>query len=282
MTRIESPSSISTFNQCKRKYYYSYKLNLPRKESISTLTGKAVHSSLEEFFKIGAIKVITPEIDLKHHLLNLFNSNWEKSLKSLLELKIDRQIILDHYQDSLSMLQGFIEDFLESLNKEMKSLSFPEAFRKLKPETEIHLSSDKYNVHGYVDAILNSSGDIYILDYKTSSKDQVTEEYKLQLAIYALLYKERFNILPKKVGLHFLRYGTKKFLDVNDQLLFKAQKECELIKINTESDLIENYEKNPGPLCKWKTGQCSFYDLCFGVKKLNDFDEEKLVQLNRN
>src|SRR3989344_481822 len=278
MSRIESPSSISTFNQCKRKYYYSYKLNLPRKDSISTLTGKSVHSSLEEFYKIDLNSIKNPEIELKHSLMNIFNTNWESSLKKLLELNIDKTIIIQHYQDSLSMLQNFIEDFLTSLNKEMISLSFKEAFDKLKPQTEIHLSSNQHNVQGFVDAIINYNGDIYILDYKTSSKDMVTDEYELQLAIYALLYQEKFNILPKKVGLHFLRHGSKKYLNVNDDLLFKARKQCEMIKLSTVSDSIEDYEKNPGPLCKWKTGQCSFYDICFGVKRLEEFDKE-LIQI---
>lgn len=277
MTRIESPSSISTFNQCKRKYYYSYKLGLPRLDSISTITGKVVHSTLEEFFKIDTNTVKNYEVELKHRILNLFNDNWESSLKKLLDLKIDKSVIIEHYQDSLSMLDNFIEDFLFSLKKELKTISFKDAFENIKPRTEVHLMSDKYGVQGFVDAILNKAGDIYIIDYKTSSRDLVTDEYELQLAIYALLYKEIFNISPKKVGLHFLRHNTKKFLDVNEELLHKAVKECELIRLNTTSNSIEDYEKNPGPLCKWKTGQCSFYDLCFGVKKLNDFDE-KLVK----
>ena len=53
-----------------------------------------------------------------------------------------------------------------------------------------------------------------------------------------------------------------------------AKKECELIKINTVSDDLINYDKNLGPWCKWRDGQCSFYDLCYGIKKLEDFDEK--------
>ena len=53
MGRLESPNSINTYNQCKRKYYYSYKLKLPRTDTIATIRGKAVHDALENFFKIN-------------------------------------------------------------------------------------------------------------------------------------------------------------------------------------------------------------------------------------
>lgn len=282
MTRTESPNSINTYNQCKRKYYYSYKLNLPRKDSIATITGKAVHDSLENFFKIDASKIDKSNysIILKQNLFNLFNVNWSNGIKELLALQIDKEIIRDYYQDSMSMLQNFINDFLCSLSAHINGKSFEETFNKLKPKTEIYLYSEKHGVQGYLDAILEIDGEIYILDYKTSSRDEVTDDYRLQLAIYTLMFEERFNKLPSKVGLHFLRHGTKKFLEVNNELLELAKKECELIKINTISNDIKDYDKNPGPLCKWKNGQCSFYDQCFGVKKLNDFDDD-LIQINK-
>ena len=49
--RIESPNSINTFKQCPRKYFYSYKAQLPRKDSIHTIAGKAVHETLEYLFQ---------------------------------------------------------------------------------------------------------------------------------------------------------------------------------------------------------------------------------------
>lgn len=276
MSRIESVSSINTFNQCKRKYYYSYKLNLPRKDSISTLTGKAVHDALENFYNISLddINKENYQIELKHSLMNLYNKSWSESADALLKLELDKNTIRAYYQDSIYMLQNFIDDFLDKLKEEIKTLSFTEAFNKIKPETEVFLQSEKHNVHGYLDVVMNlKEGDSYILDYKTSKSDEFSDEYKLQLAIYALMFKDRYGKLPNKVGLHFLRHGTKKFIEVTESLLLKAEKECELIKLNTESNSLIDYEKNPSPLCKWKEGECSFYELCFGIKKVNDFEE---------
>ncbi len=282
MARIESPSSINTYRLCKRKYYYSYKLSLPKKENISAITGKIVHETLENFFKINAADLNDSNYGdfLKHELLALFNVIWVKSMPSLSKLENSKETIREHYEESMFMLHNFIDDFLSALSAEINGSTVSEAFGKLKPKTEVYLRSDKYNVQGFVDAVLEIGSDIYIVDYKTGSRDDITEEYKLQLAIYALLYREKYEKLPKKVGLHFLRHGTKKFIEVSEELLQKAKKECELIHINTESNSIEDYDKSPGPYCRWKTGQCSFYDICYGVRKLEDFGrEEKLAQL---
>lgn len=284
MSRLESPSSINTYKLCKRKYFYSYKLKLPKKENISALTGKAVHDALENFFKIETLNITKSnyELILKQNLMNLFNLAWAKALPELLKLENDKETIRNYYQESIFMLQNFINDFLHTLSTVINGFTFQEAFNKIKPKTEVYLYSEKHNVHGYLDAVLEINGEIYIIDYKTGSRDEITEDYMLQLGIYTLMFKENFNKLPTKVGLHFLRQGTKKFLEVNEGLLEKAQKECELIQINTKSDNIKDYDKNPGPYCKWKDGQCNFYDECYGVKKLEDYDKENLIQINKS
>jgi ATP-dependent helicase/DNAse subunit B len=50
--RVQSPSSINTYNQCPRKYYYQYILKLPTRPSIHLVRGNIAHSVLEDFFSI--------------------------------------------------------------------------------------------------------------------------------------------------------------------------------------------------------------------------------------
>ena len=52
-SRLESPSSINTFRQCKRKYYYQYIEKLPTKGSIHLVRGNIVHSTLEDFYDLS-------------------------------------------------------------------------------------------------------------------------------------------------------------------------------------------------------------------------------------
>ena len=104
----------------------------------------------------------------------------------------------------------------------------------------------------------------------TLKKYKLTDEYLLQLSIYTLLYHEKYGKFPDEVGLYLLRHGEKT-IKADEKLLKLAEKECLEIHRRTLSDDIEDYPLNPGPLCKWSTGQCDFYNICFKNKKINEF-----------
>ena len=273
MTRIESASSINTYNSCARKYFYHYKLNLPSKDSIATLNGKAVHTALEHFFNINSEILTFPdyENELKNHLLTSFNQAWIQAVPSLMNLAENKDTIKTYYQDSLQMLDHFVSIFTSKLKLEIQTKSLKEAFNALKPQTEVALLSSTRHVRGFIDAVHTTNQEVFILDYKTSRSDEITEEYKLQLAIYALLYKEQFGKTPSKVGLSFLRHGSEKFVPVDQELLAHAEEECFTIHEKTTSNNIEEYPKNLGTGCRW----CDYKDYCFGQKSLVDYQPAK-------
>jgi CRISPR/Cas system-associated exonuclease Cas4 (RecB family) len=266
MVRIESPSSVNTYFQCPRKYYYSYKLKLPRTDSIATITGKSVHDALEKFFVLGSLGMTQENYvsEFQHRLMSQFNDIWAKAIPSLLKLNINKDTITKHYNDTMGMLRNFAGHVINQINAEMKKgKTFQKAFSHVKPQTEIHLTSDTHMVQGYVDALHEKDDFIKVVDYKTSKRDHMSEDYRRQLAIYALLYHENFNKLPNKVGLYFLRQGTERDLDVDFGLVEEAKEALKKVHESTNSELIEDYPKEKSPLCKWSTGQCDFYESCF-------------------
>ncbi len=276
MSRIESASSINTFRSCPRKYFYHYKLGLPSKDSIATINGTAVHTALENFFTLDAntLSFNHYEQELRNHLLNSFNQAWIESVPKLSALAEDKETIKTYYQDSLHMLDQFLILFSQKLKLLMNGKGLSGAFEILKPETELAIMSEKHKVRGYIDAVHKTDGEITILDYKTSRSDEVSEDYKLQLAIYVLLYHEQFGKMPDKVGLYFLRHGAQKFVPITEDLVNFAKQECETVHTNTVSELIEDYPKNLGPLCKW----CDYKDFCFGQKTLATYQKTEEQQ----
>ena len=72
-----------------------------------------------------------------------------------------------------------------------------------KTSAEVKLFSKTYYVMGIIDAIENHNGMVMITDYKTSKKDDITPDIKIQMAIYALLYLEKFRVLPDVVAIDF-------------------------------------------------------------------------------
>ena len=51
--KFESPSSINTYKQCPRKYYYTYITKYPTLPSIHLIRGNVAHSALEHFYDIS-------------------------------------------------------------------------------------------------------------------------------------------------------------------------------------------------------------------------------------
>ena len=120
--------------------------------------------------------------------------------------------------------------------------------------------SEKYHVKGIIDAIENVDGNIRLMDYKTS-RSQNLNDHLLQLGIYSLLYHDKHGKIPKHVGVYFLK-GEEQFIEVDEALMDMAKKEIENIHASTQERDISHYPKKTSGLCKWRTGQCAFFDIC--------------------
>lgn len=261
--RIQSPSSINTYRQCPRKYFYQYILKLATKPNIHLVRGKVVHSVLEDFFKVS-IANIHPEnyeFELKTLLFDMFRQEWEKSGSELVRIGIGIHDRIFYYNETKKMFENWFSGFSKKLKGLMETKTLIEAFNYLTPRREERYFSEAHQVQGYIDAIHEWADGVHILDYKTSSKDEISSEYKLQLGIYALLYHEKHGVKPKKVGINFLKFGEK-FLEVDDLLIADAKKACVEIHEKTQTDEKTDYPRQEGPLCKWSTGQCDFYEQC--------------------
>ena len=73
-------------------------------------------------------------------------------------------------------------------------------------------------------------GEVSLMDYKTSKREKMSPEYRLQLAIYALLYEEKYGKKPHSVGIDFLRH-KQHYLDLDQDLVDFAKLECKFIQI---------------------------------------------------
>ncbi len=264
--RLESPSSINTFKQCKRKYYYQYIEKLPTISNIHQVRGNIAHSTLEHFFDID-VSSFTPEdyeIKLKAVAQKLLFQKWQAYAMQLKELQLHKDQERFYFEETMLMIMNWVTQFNEDLKKYMneKKWSLQEAFHQLTPIRESEYTSDHYYVHGFIDAIQHLEDDVQIIDYKTNANFEVKESIKLQLAIYSLLYFEKHGKAPSKAGIFFLRHKLK-FIPVDEELMELAKREIELThNHNEKSNTIMDYPQTITPLCKWSSGQCDFYETC--------------------
>ena len=265
--RIQSPSSINYYKKCPRCYYYKYIMGLELPPSIYMVRGKIIHSVLENFFKIDVSKVHKDhhEFELKVILQNLFKKKWDLAKPELEELDFDENKLSYFYDESLIMLNNWFENFMKKLFVKTEKLPFKDAFKNLMPETELYFKSDEHQAHGFIDAIYNFDDEIFVIDYKTSRRDVMTEEYKLQLALYALFYHEKYGKKPDYVGIDFLNHKMKS-IKVDDELIEYAKKETKLIQEKTVSEDIRDYPKSGHVYC-----DCAKYEELLLQRGLSEF-----------
>jgi len=265
--RIQSPSSINTFKQCPRKYYYHYILNLPTKPSIHTLRGNVVHEVLEDFFDIdiSSINLTNYPHELRKHAQSVFLKKWQANrvqLRGFLPTADQEKFF---FSESLLMVSNWLEQFLERVRTSQSS-NFQDIFQKLIPAREQQYISPKLSVRGFIDAIEQNGDEVRIIDYKTNAYLDISEEQRLQLGIYSVLYHEKHGKLPNKVGIFFLR-SKPKFISVTQELLDHTVFEINLVHEKTQSVLIDDYPLKTSGLCK----MCDFYSMCFKQKSLAEF-----------
>lgn len=269
--RVESPSSINTYKQCPRKYYYQYIEKLPGSTSIHLVRGGLVHQVLEDFYDVDITDAEVQNFKFLHlRVLSLLHKYWKVN-KELPMLGLSEDELQVFYDESVMMIQNWFNRFKNKMEARMQhGESFKEAFRNLTPTREEEYRSEEYMVRGFIDIIHEVDGQVMVLDYKTSKNDHISDAYRLQLAIYAMLYEEKHGRKPDYVGIDFLK-SVERVLKVDEELVKHAQFEIEQIHASTESNNILEYPQNPSPLCKWRTGQCDFYEVCFGGMSHDDF-----------
>ena len=261
-SRVQSPSSINTYKQCPRRYYYTYIEKLPTKPNIHTVRGNIVHSVLEEFFDVELLDNNQSLGDiLILHCLSLFDKHWNISKEKLEALNIADSELQFYYDDSKTMILNWVSHFLSRINS-CPDGDFLAMFNKLKPvEREQKFVSEEFSVMGFIDAIEIIDDKVRIIDYKTSKADKLSPEYMLQLGIYALLYNDAKGRYPDEVGLFLLKHGER-MVKVTEELVKNAKFEIENIHMSTQTKIRADYPMKQGPLCNY----CDFYNLCFGFK----------------
>ncbi len=163
----------------------------------------------------------------KRTLLDLFEKNWHKQKNEIQKLGLDGKTIDEFYSESQTMLLGWLKRYVKK--------------RYRRPKTEIKLFSKTHKAMGIIDAVFIDNGRIFLVDYKTSKKNEITADIKVQLAIYALLYREKFGRMPDIVAIDFLKHQEERRFRANEKLIEYATQICSDIHKKTISNNEKDY-----------------------------------------
>jgi len=236
--KYHSPSSINTYLRCPRKYFLRYIKRLKQKPNIHLFRGSAVHEALAKFIENHALYSHDVE-QMRITLIELFDSAWNSRKQQINNLGLSKMDIKRFYDDSIEMLLKWLNTYTKGISKGLK-----------RPKTEFRLFSKKHGIMGIVDAIYDHNDRIYLIDYKTGAKDTITRDIKIQIVIYALLYKENFKRMPHTVSIVFLKTQTIKRFRVTDELVQQAIRICKRIHEKTISDDESQYLCTCGGWCE--------------------------------
>ncbi len=290
-----SSSRKSTFQECKRKYYYNYYLahngwedsapeesklayRLKKLTGIYLILGNAVHEIAEYACKsvdsTGEYPDKKKMIDKVRYLLN---QAWKESQEPHKWMARPNQYFMlqeFYYGDGLS--RNLINKIKDRLYKAVNNLyQSPTVKDLVKSECTLEMAEkmDTFDfkdtpVYAIPDIVYtNQKGDWYVVDWKTG------KEYKKhadQLNLYALYIEEKLGVSPEnmKGRVEYLLTGNTKDVDINQKSLKESR-----TKVARSIENMKEYLKDPGKnipcdkekfsltekkyMCKW----CNFYEL---------------------
>jgi CRISPR/Cas system-associated exonuclease Cas4 (RecB family) len=236
--RIQSPTSINTYLRCPRKYYFKYIRGLEEKPSIHLVRGKAVHRALAGFHRFDITTFKTFE-EMKAALLSLFDRTWTQECGKLRVLSFPKETLNEFYEESQEMLIGWLKRHVTAISN-----------GRPKPQTEVKLVTKTHMVMGIIDAIFRNQGKVSLTDYKTSKKDELTQDIKVQMAIYALLYRDNFGVLPDTITIDFLKQDNEVPFRVTEEFTEYAAKLCKHVHERTTSQDEKDYPCLCGGWCE--------------------------------
>jgi DNA helicase-2/ATP-dependent DNA helicase PcrA len=197
---------IDDYLTCPLKYKYVNMLRVPIMEHHTVIYGRAMHAAVTKYFQFKMAGKKMPRADL----LDAFKENFNP--QGFLDEK--------HQQERFHIGCGALIKFF---NEEEKRDSRPLYIEK---EFSFILGDNK--ITGRFDRIDLEEDGAVIMDFKTSeiktkeAADKRTKE-SIQLALYALAYKNIFGQLPKGVKLYFLESGIIGSNQIQDSNLEKVK-----------------------------------------------------------
>lgn len=231
MKEIFSFSKLDTFKNCPRSYYLTYIKKVERGNNVYGFLGGEFHECLEQLQK---------EEITKDEAISKFKDSIETAEMFDMEFPTEKS------------KNSYIECLLEYLNDYEKI-----PVKDFKTEEYFEFEVEGVILRGYIDLFFVKDNDIYVIDYKTSSKfskkDLIKKEK--QLILYGLYLKDKY---PDK-NITYLGFDMCKYF---------------LNKRGTLKERTEIYEESFGN---------GYVEVTFNdekIKELKDYISEIITKIN--
>lgn len=279
-----SPTQLVTYDFCPRKYYYRYIRGIKEPASPHLVRGKIFHKVIEIFF--GSVDIMEKDFErrgIKEWKVQA--ESFEKLFFSILNGEWKKIGKISEYEDVFKSEEEK-KKFYEETKEFLEFYSYKIAFSLMKKKDELDPGSKYYDLEikrhfypkhreqfledddmmGYIDKVIGLFGDgVAIIDVKTSKSrlpSFINRGHLLQLKSYAYMWFKKKNVIPKFVGIEYVRTGNTVFYPLKKSDLDDVEKIITELK-NNRGKGVTCFPKKEGKLCGW----CFFNKFCNPVKK---------------
>jgi putative RecB family exonuclease len=234
-----SASSMKTYDQCPKKYFYNYIAKEERKQWAHFDLGNLCHRALEIFHQI-----YMEEGTDKRTLSKIMSHSFAEARKEFED--VSGNILVE--------AKALVQDYLKSVSRNGMPL-----VKGVETSFNFNLEEDIL-IRGFLDRVdILKDGRFHIVDYKTTKNTKYLEPF--QLLIYGMwLQREYPHVENFKASYILLRHGSKlKSYDFNSEDIIKCKKKIIKYANSINTSMNEDvWAPIPGPLCNW----CDFQKIC--------------------
>lgn len=233
-----SATSVEEYLACPLKYKFNHLLKIPVLPHHTAVFGTAIHEALKVYHMARKEK---RKIGLQT-ILDVFKRAW-RSVGF-----ISREHEEKRFQEGVKTLKNYYKT-------EEKSKTRPALI-----EEDFKMAVDQAKIRGRWDRIDMDETESVIIDYKTGDvKDQKDADKKAkesnQLGLYAIAFQNRFNKLPDKMVLSFVKTGLK---GTTTPAAEKIEKVMESTRKVIGGISNQRFDPTPGYHCRW----CAYEKIC--------------------
>lgn len=251
-----SPSKISTFTECPRRFQYSAIERLEEPPTIWTLKGTLVHSALEALFCLPGPRRTQAEC-----LAALDHASTDTRFREeLASLGLSEHEEARFIEDSASLVENY---FMLEDPREIDAIGV-----ELRVDTELALggTAEPLLLRGIIDRLdRDADGGLTIVDYKTGRAPMLGREREKLAAVetYALLCERAIGVRPVAVKLLYLRDRLVVERGISDREVARQQRRAsEVWRAIGRSYATGSFRPSPSRLCAY----CAFNDRCEGAQ----------------
>ncbi len=239
-----SPSSISTYRSCPKRFEYSKIDKLPDPPGKEALIGTFAHSVLEDLMKLA------PEFREAESARRIARANWGRfeSGRDFKRLGLDEASAKDFRWEAWRGIEGYF------------AMEDPATVDVVGTERKVGASIGDVMVRGIVDRLERAGDSTIVSDYKSGKvpSGRYRSEALQQPFLYAAILAES-GVNVDRVRLLYIKASEEIAAEVEDTAIAQAKERVEETWASINQDFDEEFfEPKPGPLCNW----CAYKPIC--------------------